>query len=82
MAKACTFLPKASCAGRTNAIYDMDSAYQNFFKEHAGYPKFKSKYDNHKSYTSGIAENARAWYYEKKESAEYGICTCIKYNHL
>ena len=36
----------------TNAIYNMDSAYQKFFKEHAGYPKFKSKHDNHKSYTT------------------------------
>lgn len=23
----------------------MDAAYQKFFKEHAGYPKFKSKHD-------------------------------------
>jgi len=29
----------------TNAIYNMDSAYQKFFKEYAGYPKFKSKHD-------------------------------------
>lgn len=36
----------------TNAIYNMDCAYQKFFKEHAGYPKFKSKHDNHKSYTT------------------------------
>lgn len=36
----------------TNAIYNMDSAYQKFFKEHAGYPKFKSKHDNHRSYTT------------------------------
>lgn len=36
----------------TNAIYNMDAAYQKFFKEHAGYPKFKSKHDNHKSYTT------------------------------
>lgn len=36
----------------TNAIYNMDSAYQKFFKEHAGYPKFKSKHDSHKSYTT------------------------------
>ena len=27
----------------TNAISNMNSAYQKFFKEHAGYPKFKSK---------------------------------------
>lgn len=34
----------------TNSVYNMDSAYQKFFKEHAGYPKFKSKRDNKKSY--------------------------------
>ena len=38
----------------TNAIYNMDSAYQKFFREHAGYPKFKSKHNNHKSYTTNI----------------------------
>ena len=38
----------------TNAIYNMDSAYQKFFKEHAGYPKFKSKHSNHKSYTTNF----------------------------
>ncbi len=38
----------------TNAIYNMDCAYQKFFKEHAGYPKFKSKHDNHKSYTTNF----------------------------
>ena len=38
----------------TNAIYNMDVAYQKFFKEHAGYPKFKSKHDNHKSYTTNF----------------------------
>jgi len=26
----------------TNAIYNMDAAYRNFFREHAGYPKFKA----------------------------------------
>ena len=40
----------------TNAIYNMDSAYQKFFKEHAGYPKFKSKHDNHKSYTTNFTK--------------------------
>ena len=32
----------------------MDSAYQKFFKEHTGYPKFKSKHDGHKSYTTNF----------------------------
>ncbi len=38
----------------TNAIYNMDAAYQKFFREHAGYPKFKSRHDNHKSYTTNF----------------------------
>lgn len=38
----------------TNAIYHMDSAYKKFFKDHAGYPKFKSKHDRHKSYTTNF----------------------------
>ena len=38
----------------TNAIYNMDAAYQKFFKEHTGYPKFKSKHDTHKSYTTNF----------------------------
>lgn len=33
-----------------NAIIDMDNAYQKFFKEHTGYPKFKSKKNSQKSY--------------------------------
>ena len=41
----------------TNAIYNMDSAYQKFFKEHTGYPRFKSKNDNHKSYTTNYTNN-------------------------
>ena len=38
----------------TNAIYNMDAAYQKFFKEYTGYPKFKSKHDGHKSYTTNF----------------------------
>ena len=36
----------------TNSVYNMDSAYQKFFKEKTGYPKFRSKRDNKKSYTT------------------------------
>lgn len=38
----------------TNAIYSMDNAYQRFFKFHAGYPKFRSKHSNRRSYTTCI----------------------------
>ena len=40
-----------------NAIFNMDSAYQKFFKEHTGYPKFKSKKDRHKSYRTNCTNN-------------------------
>ena len=49
----------------TNAIYNMDSAYQKFFKEQAGYPKFKSKHDNHKSYTTNYTNGNIDVDYEK-----------------
>ena len=38
----------------TNAVYNMDAAYRKFFREHTGYPKFKCKHDNHKSYTTNF----------------------------
>ena len=37
-----------------NAIINMDSAYQKFFKEHTGYPKFKSKRNKKKSYSTNF----------------------------
>lgn len=41
----------------TNSVYNMDSAYQKFFKEHTGYPKFKSKKNNKKTYTTNFTNN-------------------------
>lgn len=48
------WLKKVDKFALTNSVYNMDSAYQRFFKEHTGYPKFKSKRDNHKSYTTNF----------------------------
>ena len=42
----------------------MDSAYQKFFKEHTGYPKFKSKHDSHKSYTTNFTNGNIKVYFE------------------
>ena len=36
----------------TNSIYDLDNSYKKFFKEHSGFPKFKSKHDNYHSYST------------------------------
>ena len=41
----------------TNAIYNLDSAYNKFFKEHAGFPKFKSKKIHKYSYTTNFTNN-------------------------
>lgn len=41
----------------TNSIYSLDKAYQKFFKEHAGFPKFKSKHDHNYSYTTNFTNN-------------------------
>ena len=40
-----------------NTIINLDSAYQKFFKEHAGYPKFKSKHNHYKSYKTNFTNN-------------------------
>ena len=42
----------------TNAIYNMDTAYKNFFRDkNVGFPKFKSKKNNHYSYTTNNQKN-------------------------
>lgn len=38
----------------TNSVYHIDNAYQKFFKEHTGFPKFKSKHNHYKSYTTNF----------------------------
>ena len=42
-----------------NSIFNMNSAYQKFFKEHAGYPKFKNKKSNRMSYTTNCIYGGR-----------------------
>ena len=47
----------------TNSIYNLDNAYQNFFKKvkqgdnELGFPKFKSKHNHHYSYTTNYTNN-------------------------
>lgn len=41
----------------TNSVYAMDNAYQKFFKEHTGFPKFKSKRNHRYSYTTNFTNN-------------------------
>lgn len=39
------------------SLKDLDCAYQNFFKNHNGFPKFKSKKDRNKSYRTSCTNN-------------------------
>lgn len=40
-----------------NSLKDLDNAYQKFFKEHRGYPKFKSKKTHNYSYRTSFTNN-------------------------
>lgn len=40
-----------------NSVYNMDSAFQNFYNRRANYPKFKTKHYNKKSYTTTFTNN-------------------------
>lgn len=40
-----------------NSLRNLDAAYQKFFKEHSGFPKFKSKHDNKRSYRTTFTNN-------------------------
>ena len=51
------FLKEVDSTSLQNSLDDLNSAYQKFFKEHTGFPQFKSKRDNHKSYTSTYSNN-------------------------
>lgn len=46
------WLSEVDSTALQSSLKDLDNAYKKFFKEHAGYPKFKSKKDNRKSYKS------------------------------
>ena len=46
------WLTEVDSTALQSSLKDLDNAYKKFFKEHAGYPKFKSKKDNKKSYES------------------------------
>lgn len=43
----------------TNTVINLDSAYQKFFREHRGFPKFKSKKNSHKSYKTNCNYSGR-----------------------
>ena len=61
--KEYTWLKEVDKFALTNSIYDLDSAYQNFFrrvkqgKDKVGFPKFKSKRNHNYSYKTNFTNN-------------------------
>ena len=52
------FLKEVDSLALANAQLNLDSAYKNFFKNKAvGFPKFKSKKSNHRSYTTNCVND-------------------------
>ena len=47
-----TWLKEVDKFALTNAVFAMDNAYQRFFKLHSGNPRFRSKHNHRKSYTT------------------------------
>lgn len=50
--KELEWLKEADAVALQSSLKDLDNAYQKFFKEHIGYPKFKSKKTHRFSYRS------------------------------
>lgn len=50
--KETEWLKEVDSTALHSSLKDLDNAYKKFFKEHAGYPKFKSKKDNRMAYKS------------------------------
>ena len=50
--KETEWLKEVDACALQSSLRNLDAAYQKFFKEHSGFPKFKSKHDNRKSYTT------------------------------
>lgn len=50
-----------------NSVWNMEAAYQKFFKEHSGFPRFKSRHNHRKSYTTNSSNNNIEVSFEKNQ---------------
>lgn len=75
------WLKEVDSTALQSSLKDLDSAYQNFFRqikngEKPGYPKFKSKRDHHKSYKSKNNGNNIAICGNKIKIPKLGLVKC------
>lgn len=52
-----TWLKEVDKCALQNSLKDLDNAYRKFFKEHTGFPKFKSKKHNRRSYRTSFTNS-------------------------
>lgn len=52
------WLKEVDACALQSSLKNLDTAYQKFFKEHSGFPRFKPKHDNRKSYTTKYNSNS------------------------
>ena len=65
-----------------NALKDLDAAYKHFFKDKAGFPKFKSKKDRYKSYRTNTTGSNIAFYGKTIKLPKLGYVRCKGYKEI
>ena len=77
------FLKEVDSISLRCSLFDLDNAYQKFFKEHTGYPKFKSKF-NKNSYRTNLvtSEYKGRTYYNIKLDLENHTITLPKLKNV
>ena len=67
------WLKEVDSTALQSSLRDLDSAYQKFFKEHMGYPKFKSKKTHRHSYKSKRVGNNIQYNYKYIKLPKLGM---------
>lgn len=65
-----------------NSLKDLDNAFEKFFNEGAGYPKFKSKKDRYKSYRTNITNGNIEFLGNKIKIPKVGKVRCRGYKEI
>ena len=65
-----------------NALKDLDTAYQHFFKEKTGFPKFKSKKEKSRSYRTNYSNGNIAFYGKTIKLPKLGYVRCRGYKEI
>lgn len=65
-----------------NALKDLEFAYKHFFKDNAGFPKFKSKKNHYRSYRTNYSNGNIAFYGKTIKLPKLGYVRCKGYKEI